>query len=413
MASVLSQTRQEFSYSDEPSAAESQTQSQEHAESADLQADSSAGPDVESNLGDDLNATVESAPIRPAFGAVIHRISATPERLAPDVIARRNQLQHPLISQTVPILTPPVARSYALIEESALHGHSGGYVCGAHGDGVSYLLQFSKAMIQRRIPGVVTFYHSFGASQSIDDRDCMAAFAQSFGVGILKGRTADLRVRILRNVALRTRSSDLRTAIFFLDNAQYMQEDDVGFLYDLRHDLRHDLKEDPLSAVFVAGIFPSDFGIMNSRLKHMQHHRSLETSVIERDLGFSSIGTYDELRKLFGTIDQATTGGSKSWTAHFLPRAFRKGYRFEGEAQVLFSLLSKHEGWAELGFPAKTLFACIRSFLTLAKEHDDSRFAPAGVNEDLWKQALDFTCFVESMDRKLVDGTRTGYLGEE
>lgn len=251
----------------------------------------------------------QEASVLSPFGAVIHQISATPQRLHPAVVARRNQLQHPLIAQTEPVLTPPVSRIFSAVEQSALSGLSGSYICGNHGDGVSMAISYSKQVLPTRIPGIVTFYHSFGASIDSGDRDTVSAFANSCGVGVLQGRTADLRVRLLRHIVVRTRTSELRTAVFFFDNVHHMHDWDIAILYDIRHEL----VANRLAVNFFAGTFYSDIAALDQRMKKeatsrsrrsaVAQHPSLKSSIIERDLGFTSIGTYEELRSLFRSVD--------------------------------------------------------------------------------------------------------------
>ncbi|MEI5996278.1 hypothetical protein H3V53_03370 [Paraburkholderia bengalensis] len=380
----------------------------------------SAEPNPVSDISGSANkAERPGAAVQSPFSAVIHRISATPQRLHPAVVARRNQLLHPLIAQTEPILTPPVSRIFSAVEQSALSGLSGSYICGNHNDGVSMAINYCERTLPTRIPGIVTFRHNFGASTDSGDRDSISAFANSCGVGVVHGRTADIRTRLLRHIVVRTRTSELRTAIFFLDNVHYMHDWDIAVLYDIRHEL----VANHLSVNFVAGTFYSDLPALDERLKReaasrsrrsaVAQHPSLESSIIERDLGFTSIGTRDELGTLFKAIDTLRDRSQKSWTAHFLPQAVKKGYLFENEAETLFRMLDKYDGWAKAGFSAKALFACIRRFLTKAKAFDDSRSAPAGLDEKLWVEALEASCFVDRMDEKMSDGVHNGYTGPE
>lgn len=311
-------------------------------------------------------------------------------RLTPEAI-----MTHPLFKQDTALITPPIKEMYADVKRRiVLRDMSSAYVAPS-GAGKSMAVTVLHAFLQMEFPGTFVLMHSTHNQQYASIRAFFKHFLASVGHREQRGETFDLRQRLLRALVDRARVAGMSIVVLLLDEANAMKVDDFLFLKDVGNDLA---KESIQLITILVGQSP-ELDIVLDKLMESRKLDLLSRFGLRRRI-LRQCGSVTDLKAIFAAIDshEYPIASGITWTAFFLPKAFKAGFRLVQQVENFDLMLEKilgHKGAERSSFPTRQLFAAIRIFLLEMAINDSEDFV---VPKDAWKDAIDEALMKSAFD---------------
>jgi len=302
---------------------------------------------------------------------------------------------HPLFARNVAIPTPPILDMYALIKRMIVLREPAVTFEGPSGAGKSYGTTVLEAMIKADFPRVCVVVHHAHNQQYASIRAFFKHFLSTVGHKEQRGETFDLRERLVRILVDDARAAGMNLIVLMVDEANAMGMEDFLFLKDVSNDLS---MEGVQLITFLLGQSP-DLGMVLDNLA-LEGRLDLLARFGLRRIPIRQCSTAADLRQIFAAIDEneypARTG--ITWTAFFVPEAFKAGFRLVQQAEncerALHQILNS-PGVKQASFPTRQLFAAIRIFLLNLASTDCQDFTIA---PDAWRDAIQEAMIKDAAD---------------
>lgn len=315
-----------------------------------------------------------------------------------DILSARNDLfkYHPLLAQSTTVLcTPPIEELLPILRGVILLRQQGTYLVGPSSIGKTKALEFVAATLREELPGLCILNHIPQNKQVMSVRAFFMHFLKSVGHKNFKGETYVLRTRVLNAIVDQGRRNGWNLAVAFIDEAQTMQLEDFQFLKDIVNESEeHDVVFLPI----LMGQDP-DFDRTREMLLDAGRFDLISRFVLKR-IEFRGFNSKDDIKALLHEIDSQTYPAEKgwSWTQFFVPIAYSNGFRMEDCAALLYKRLRDLvPGRLKKNriFPARQLFAAIRTFLKKAAAVDAKELPEL---ETLWTYAIEEAMLEEAIE---------------
>jgi len=274
---------------------------------------------------------------------------------------------HPLVTGKVVLHTESIENLCKTVFRTVALRHTGLYYTGKSGVGKSWALEFLESYLRKKKPNLPVVIHNNKNNQVPSIRAFFKFYLATVENERLSGETADLVLRLTRNLAGIARSSGLDVLVLLIDEAQNMDLLDFNFLKDVGNELA---REGASLITVLMGQEPQ-FSKVVRKIQFNQRSDLISRFVL-RQHDFFGIRSADDLRKLLSQIDSQTweeTPGV-TWTQFFVPEAYSAGFRLAVHAEVMFETLLKEQIDKKVEFPARQVFAAIREFLTDCASQD-------------------------------------------
>ncbi|MGX4644212.1 ATP-binding protein [Massilia sp. SYSU DXS3249] len=321
-------------------------------------------------------------------------------RIARPTAADVNLLgSHPVVGDRAYLPTPPIRRAYLEISEAVAERDSGISFVAFSRFGKTFAISVLADQLAAGFPAVpvlcvnakgharyteATFY-----SELLEGCTRTPASGGNSKAGLLRSKL----IRFLWTLA-ESRGSD--RIVLFVDEAQNWNESELTALRDISNDLA--LFARVLLLVHSFGA-PS---MVNLRSALLQAGRTdLVGRFMVRQYEFQGIGSVSDLIEILKCYDDATiseypASSGVSYSAFFMPLAFRDNWRLEKDAGLIWECFQKaaraHGGFKQIGM--KWVASSIRRFLMAQSEFDRAGFRS---EEKMWERAIGRSGFVQTL----------------
>lgn len=304
-------------------------------------------------------------------------------------------MQHPLFKQDVALLTPPIKELYRDVKRRIIMREMSSAYVAPSGAGKSTAVAVLQALIKADFPGICVLTHGTHNQQYASIRAFFKHFLASVGHYEQRGETFDLRQRLLRILADDARVAGMNIIVLLVDEANAMKLDDFLFLKDVGNDLAG---ESIQLITILIGQSP-ELDIVLDTLVQQRKLDLLARFGLRRGI-LRQCNSTEDLAAVFSAIDthQSPLDSGVTWTGHFVPKAFKAGFRLVQQVEncdLAFQKLLGDERAERTAFPTRQFFAAIRSFLLDMASIDAEDFT---VPKDAWKIALTDALLVKASE---------------
>lgn len=304
-------------------------------------------------------------------------------------------MRHPLMTQTETILlTPPIEHLIATVRRIILLRQVGIYFSGTSGIGKSKALDFVEAVLRNEFKQLYLLKHNALNKQVPSIRAFFMHFLKTVKHPEKRGETYPLRERVLNKIVEGALQSGLDLAVLLIDEAQNMNVDDFLFLKDLGNEAAHE-------GVVMLPILMAQEPDFEGVLEHLRMEGRLDliSRFAIKKIPFSGFNSRSDIKAVLQKIDEQVYPRESgwSWTQFFMPAAYSNGFRLEHCSADLFAVLksmSSAKNAKNRIFPARQLFAAIRTFLVSGAEIDVPTFH---AGQEMWREALEAVEIEEAM----------------
>ncbi|WP_070357297.1 MULTISPECIES: ATP-binding protein [unclassified Duganella] len=314
-------------------------------------------------------------------------------------------MMHPLFKQNTALVTPSIKELYLNVKRRIILREMSVAILAPSGAGKSMALSMLHAFIAAEFPGILVLIHNAHNQQYTSIRAFFKHFLATVGHKEQRGETFDLRQRLLHILVDDARVEGRNIIVLMIDEANAMKLDDFLFLKDVGNDLA----EESIQLITILMGQSPELDMVLDELAYSRRLDLLARFGLRR-LEMRECNSASDLKAIFTAIDteQYPTELGAPWTAYFIPKAFKAGFRLVQQVENCDRALKKllrYKGRSRASFPTRQLFVAIRIFLLNMASIDSEDFVvPAdawkvSIAEALVKQASDLADRRSSSDR--------------
>jgi AAA domain len=298
--------------------------------------------------------------------------------------------QHPLRDRTYRVPTPSIASFRALIDECLFLYHTGALIYGHSRIGKTYAIDFLKADISRRYPGINILRIRSHRTQTPSETTFFGALLHSAQHAVTKTALRGRLVHKLRQVADKNKETRI---ILFVDEAQNLREIEYEWLRDLHDDL-----ESNALRLFAFLVGQRQLLAQKSAFE-AQDREHIVTRFMLDELEFRGISSNSECKSVLAAFDKSVCPPKTDWnyTRFCVPKAHEAGLRLEDSADALWQEFeSAHlEAGIEaaLEVPMKYFTAAIEGALLVSFQNDSPTLH---WDPPFWQQMVARSRYVQS-----------------
>ncbi|WP_211441225.1 ATP-binding protein [Collimonas humicola] len=326
----------------------------------------------------------------------VQRRARSPDADVPLPVEGDPIMFHPLFTETVMLRTPSIDEVFLVVKRAVLLRETGCVFQGESGIGKSFAVDMVQAMLLRQYPRLCVFTHDAHNHEIPSIRAFFKHFLKSVGQKKeQKGETYDLRTRLVNILVDQARISGTNLIVLFIDEANAMLLSDFLFLKDVFNDL---VREGVQMVTILMGQSPELLHVID--MLRTEGRNDLVGRFAMRVHAIRGYNSLSDFQAILGGIDrcQYPIGSEISWTAFFVPIAWRQGFRLEQEAQrCLAAMRAACKDASKLAeFPARQVFLAVRSFLVALSGIDG---AAMKVPEQAWSDAVRYALIQDAVAR--------------
>lgn len=291
-------------------------------------------------------------------------------------------INHPLITAEVLLPTMEIRRLCDDVHKTILLRHQGLYFNSKSGMGKTSALTYLYGYLIQEIPKLAIIQHN-GQNQEVPSvRAFFKFYLDSAGSTMLRGETADLKIRLFRRLADMARTSGLNMVVLLIDEAQTMQLQDFKFLKDIANELT----KEKATLITILMAQEPDFSRVVADIKDAAR-LDLISRFLMRKKTYRGFSEEEHFRSLFTMIDSELNLHSikTTWTEFFVPQAYQAGFRLANNTVAMMKELFEISPESVVEFPTRQIFCAIREFL-LSCHHVDS--PKMSFSRNLWRAAI-------------------------
>lgn len=306
---------------------------------------------------------------------------------------------HPVVGNRAYLPTPPIIRAYTEISEAVAERDPGVSFVAFSRFGKTFAISVLADQLAAAFPTVPVLCVNATQHTRYSEPAFLAELFEGCTrtpapVGHLKASV--LRSKLIRYLWTLAESRGSDRVVLFVDEAQNWSEPELTALRDISNDLALFAR-----VLLVVNLFGAP-GLVNLRAALLQAGRTdLIGRFMVRQFEFQGIGSVPDLAGTMACYDKVEiseypTGSGVSYSAFFMPLAFRDGWRLEKEAGLVWECFQKiarnHGGFKQIGM--KWVASSIRRFLMAQSEWDRAGFRST---EEMWKQAISRSGFAQTL----------------
>lgn len=260
------------------------------------------------------------------------------EALEPGSTRDHLYVHHPVTLNEARIATPPLKEAYNVIQDVIVHREPGTALMGAFRAGKTTAIEACVAQLSRTFPELPVGIAYAKGHEKFTEGTFFADLLQDYGhKGALSGTTADRRLRWFNMCLSYARQKRSNRYLLLVDEGQNWGEAQWNWLRDIANDMQKE------KVRLITVTFGHTTELVHLRQRLIARGR---TDLVGRFLltprEFRGLRDIEELRETLEAFDdpqqnEYPAGTGISYSEFYLPLAYRSGWRFAHEADVMWS----------------------------------------------------------------------------
>jgi hypothetical protein len=304
---------------------------------------------------------------------------------------------HPVVCNTLRVITKPLQEAYAVAEQVIVHRDPGTCLIADSRIGKTEGIRILRDELSATFPsvpiGVVNAKGHDRPSELAFFGDILEDYQHA---GALSGTAADRRRRLHKLWESAARSTDSDRYVLFVDEGQNWGESEYTWL----RDASNFLQSRGINVISIIFAHPA----LSTFRQHLQsrHRTDLVGRFLLRPRNFRGLRDCNELRHTLSAYDSPTLhefphGSAISMTEFFMPSAFSSGWRLSSEAALIWSAfenIAQRTDQKATNVGMQWVNSAVRSFLFANYDADSAAF---GGNDGTWLSFVEASGYESSL----------------